>query len=787
MTVSKLRLTKKDFFSFVLLGIFCLYVFRDIILRGHLLFGTDFFSFYLGMKQFLYDEIHQHHTIPGWNPFVFGGIPFWAHLESTIFYPLDILFWFMPPEKAYGYTVFLHVYLAGAFMFLFCRSLGVPTAGALVSALCFMLSGMMMATVYDGQMFRVQAFTWLPLILFLVHRALSMNGALFPSIMAGFFWGIQMMSGAPQDALYTLIAVILFIPFMADWTFRHSSSALRAVKTLGILLVVGFGVAAVQLVPSYEFIRESVRGDMKQYSLITMGSYPPEGVITWLMPHFYGRFAENNFWVADVPWSVPLYNLYLGVLPVYLLFFLSPGESGSRRTTVFALALGLLCFVLALGSNTPLYEFIVMLPGFDKVRAPSKIIILWALAMALLAGMGMHGLHRLSKGSLRRRLGIAFGVLLSVIALDAALHAERALTLKLFSPFFLDQAIPGQWGFAESLIRSEWHRFTILSAIIVFVIFVSVRGLLSMPLAASLLCGLLFLDLAYVNRGAVRHDDRIYAEAGRVKEELGAALGQDKTVFRVGSSKSGWGANFEMYLGYQSVGGYNPLFLQRYYEYLNQYRFHGRPVPEGWIVFFYEEHDHHILMDLLNVKYEISHETKTLGLRETHRPRAFLVSGAEVVEKKEEILDALIKPGFDPAQIVLLEKGTPEVKLPRSGKESRPNLGTVSIVSYRPDSIALSVHSISAALLFLSEVYYPGWKAYVDGQATEILRGNYLFRVLEVPEGQHEVRIVFDPWTTKAGTGITLLTLLLILALPVFQKLKTRVPAARRPHSFPSR
>jgi hypothetical protein len=234
------------------------------------------------------------------------------------------------------------------------------------------------------------------------------------------------------------------------------------------------------------------------------------------------------------------------------------------------------------------------------------------------------------------------------------------------------------------------------------------------------------------------------------------------------------------------MGGYNPLLLQRYYEYLNQYQFYDRPVPEGWIVFFYEEHENRILMDLLNVKYEISHETRTLGLRETYLPRFFLVPQFECVEK-EKILDTLIKPGFDPTQVILFEKEACDLAPLRERKVSPSDLGEVSVVSYRPDSFTLSVHATSAALLFLSEVYYPGWKAYVDGHATEILRGNYLFRVLEVPEGQHEVRLVFDPWTTKAGTGITLLTLLLILALPVFRKLKTRVPAARRPHSFPAR
>jgi uncharacterized membrane protein YfhO len=74
----------------------------------------------------------------------------------------------------------------------------------------------------------------------------------------------------------------------------------------------------------------------------------------------------------------------------------------------------------------------------------------------------------------------------------------------------------------------------------------------------------------------------------------------------------------------------------------------------------------------------------------------------------------------------------------------------------------------------LSEILYPGWKAFRDGQPTRILQGNYLFRVLEVPEGRHEVRLEFDPWTIKAGIGLTLLTALLIIGIPVFLRLRRK-------------
>ena len=761
--MAKSYLKNPDILLCGLLAALCLYLFKDIILGGHFLFGSDFFSFYLGMKQFLFDEVQLHGSVPFWNPYVFGGIPFWAHFESTIFYPLDMLFWFMPPEKAYGYTVFVHVYLAGVFMYLFSRSLSVRAAGAFVSALCFMFSELMMATIHDGQMFRVQAFTWLPLILLFVHRALSSDQPLFNSAMAGLFWGIQIMSGAPQDALYTLMAASLLALFLWDWDFKLPSSCSKPAKTLGILLLVGLGIAAIQIIPSYEFVRESVRGAINKYALITMGSFPPQGIITWVLPHFYGRFAAHDYWVSDVPWSVPLYNLYVGVLPLLLLLFITHRDSANRRIVVFALTLTALSFLLALGSNAPVYRFIVMLPGFDKIRAPAKIIILWVFALSLLAGKGMDGLLAVSKTCLRNRLILVLVIFFLLVGLDLAFWFEKSLVMKVCSPFILDQAIPAKMIYAENLIREEFHRLTLLSGIIILLIFFWARALLKTSLMVVLLCSVFFLDLVYVNKGAVRHDDRIYFEAARVKEKLGATLAKDNTVFRVGSFNSGWEANFEMYLGYQSVGGYTPLFLQRYYEYVNRYRFGENAIPEGWIVFFYENQESAVLMDLLNVKYEISHRTQTCALRESFLPRAFMITDFKILAR-DEILDHMTQPSFEPRKILFFEKDSFLENAPRYPARQGDTSGSFSITSYRPDAMVIETQTSEPGYLFVSEIFYPGWKAMVDGHPQRILRGNYLFRVIELHQGRHRVELIFDSFPVKLGIAVSSLVMFLFLS-----------------------
>jgi hypothetical protein len=647
-------------------------------------------------------------------------------------------------------------------MYLLSRSLEFTPVGALVASLCFTFNGLMMATIYDGQMFRIQAFTWLPACLYLLKQALTSKTVVFYGTMAGCLWGIQLLSGAPQDAFYTFLCAFLFALVMADWGSGRIPVLLRVSLILALFFFTGLGIAAVQLIPALEFTQESVRAAITDYSLLTLGSYPPKGIITAALPHFFGHFQLNDYWVSDVPWSVPLYNLYVGILPLMLLFFIPYRESANRRILGFALSLVALAFLLALGSNTPVYKLTALLPGFDKIRAPAKILILWVLGMSLLAGKGADSVFGLPKMFLWRRFAVAFVILFASVALAITFILQPPLVLKVFFPFILNQAIPALMERAQGLMIEEFHRFTLISGLCLMVIFLSIRSSLGRPLAAAFLCGILFVDLAYVNDGAIRHDDRIYAEAGRVKKDLADTLGQDESIFRVGSFRSGWGANFEMYLGYQTVGGYTPFFLQRYYEYANQYRFSGQMIPEGWIVFFYEKRENEVLMDLLNVKYEISHRTKTYSLRETALPRGFLVPHGHALPK-EQVLPYLCKPGFNPEQEIVVEAETPSDVLLRQPETPPPHPGQVTVTSYRPDRMTFLVLAEEPCFLFISETHYPGWKAFIDGQPTRILRGNYLFRVIEMPRGRHNIEFVYTPFTIKIGIGVSALTLALIL------------------------
>jgi uncharacterized membrane protein YfhO len=753
-------LNKKDLFALTVLCGFCLYLFRDIVIGGHSLAGIDFVHFYMPMKKFLYDEIHLHRSIPYWNPYIFGGMPFWAHFESTIFYPLGFLFYLMSPEKAYGYTMFLHFVLAGGFTYLLARSLGLTEFGSFAAAAIFTCNGFVMAILFLGHLSPVQSYIWLPLILFFVHRASQSPKPWGNAVTAGVLWAIQILAGAPQDAFYTFLAATFFLlcTIRGGQDLRRSSARQLAIAVT--VFLVGAGLSCIQIIPAFELINESVRASLDTYGWATLASYPLQGIITILLPHFFGNYADGSLWVGNIPWSIPQQNLYTGILPIVLLGFVSLQWKQKKRILVFGGLLAVLSLILAFGHHTPIYRIVYLLPGFDRFRAPSKIMVLWGFSIALLAGIGMDGLLRYLKEKHTRRLYLFLFLVISLVALDLLFHADQSKILRFFSPFVLKDAIPGKMAEAAGIVASEFHRLTILSSFLFLLILLMRRSLLTSSFGAATLCAFLLLDLGYVHGKAVRYDDTIYQTMARIKRGLDSSLGQDKTLYRVGSFRNPFGANLEMYLGYQTVGGFTALFPSRYYEYMNAYS--ESRLPPGWVNLFYGTTRNSVLMDLLNVKYEISHTAQSYSLRKSFLPRAFITTNYRIFPR-EEIIDHMTRPSFDPKKTILFEKDafidSPPRYPPRLGDTS----GSFDITSYHPDSMVIETRTSEPGYLFLSEIFYPGWKALVDGHPQRILRGNYLFRVIELPGGKHRVELFFDPFSVKLGIAVSSFVIFLVL------------------------
>jgi hypothetical protein len=172
---------------------------------------------------------------------------------------------------------------------------------------------------------------------------------------------------------------------------------------------------------------------------------------------------------------------------------------------------------------------------------------------------------------------------------------------------------------------------------------------------------------------------------------------------------------------------------------------------------------------ILGIKYALVRDPEGLfWVRSTwFMPRASLVRHAVIEPSAEAQLRVLERPDFNPERTILFAAPPPapsKTAGARAEDVSPAGEDGVAIVEYRPSRIALRAQATSAAYLVLSELDYPGWRAYVNGEEVPIVRADYLLRAISLPAGRHEVSFVYRPWTFGLGAALSGMTLLVLLA-----------------------
>jgi hypothetical protein len=148
-------------------------------------------------------------------------------------------------------------------------------------------------------------------------------------------------------------------------------------------------------------------------------------------------------------------------------------------------------------------------------------------------------------------------------------------------------------------------------------------------------------------------------------------------------------------------------------------------------------------------------------------PRTFLVPECRYAGNDRQATELLMKEDFDPEKVVVLEDGNPVACTPLP-KDLNPKLPPVRIQSRTPAEVVVATQSTTSSWLLLTDSFYPGWEAEVDGNPAALYRANLIFRAVALAPGQHEVRFVYRPWTFRYGRMLALSTLLILAGWLVF-------------------
>lgn len=720
--------------------------------------GGDLASFLYPMYVFISRSLHEG-VLPLWNPYLYGGAPFAADIQTGLFYPIHLLTFLLVPDVSYRtleMLAILHIWLAGAFMYICLRGLLTGPAqlarvACLAGALAFMFSDLFI--VHLGNLNMIEVAAWLPLIFVFFHRALWDRR---PGLAAagGVALAMAFYAGHIQPFLYILFALGLYLLFyLAVLHLRYRSQPgpgsrwQAAVRTIGpallpfgILLAVGLGLAAPLLFPAMEMAGYSIRSDIS-YTEAMRYSLPPAELIGLLAPNFFGR-DPAKFWG---PWDRVEIG-YLGILPL-LLAGVAVALRRQAVTRFFAL-LTIVTLFLALGGYSVFQGWLnEFLPGFGMLRAPARFVYLMDFGLAALAALGLDTLlrpldlrQRLTFRAMARFLPWAFVV---VAAMGTPLVYGALLTSQDKDPTIFERI---------SRAANGWAIFLVLAGMsVAWVLAHRWRWLKPMALgwmAAALIAVDLLTLGANVDVGATDPTGG-FQHAAAIN-----FLRQEKGFYRIDTRTDVWDVwqpDLSLVAGIQDVGGIvNPLLLADYDGYWGNLGSRSSP-----------------LYDFLNAGYIIGHKNVKLDTAKfqlafdgdpqvnVYRniralPRAQVVHQALLVPHAQ-VLTALRAEGFNPAASVILESG-------QAPAESGGGSSTATIIAYDANALQVQVTAAAPGYLVLSEVYYPGWRARVDGAETEILRANYAFRAVTVPAGTHLVKMTFEPDPWRRGLLVAGLT-----------------------------
>lgn len=708
--------------------------------------------------------------VPLWNPYNFSGSPLLANYQSAVFHPANWLFFIFSEADAWSLMILLQPLLAGWFTYLFLRQIGVSRLGTTLGAIAFMFCGFITVWMAYGTM--VWAILWLPLSLYAIDKSLK-KASFFSLVLVSFSLAASFFGGHFQTSIYVMLVAGFYLFYNLIITRKFKSFLLVLV-----FIILGMGITLPQILPTLELYNLASRSKSFGISEIVPWNYS----VTTLVPDFYGNPVTRNDWYGHyAEWSS-----FTGVIPLILAFYLV--FIRRDKTSWFFILLGVMAFILT--RPTPLLDLLVKLkiPVLGN-SAAARIIPLFSLSVAVLAGLG---LDRLQQDIKEKK----FKPILSVTAGFLALFGFIWIWLFRFSSLKPEALALAKRNFILPSLMVLGFLVLLIGFYLAQRLWFKKKVLLG-KLRLLFTLAVLFLvafDMFRFAHKWMPFDSQEYLYPTVPVLDF---LTQESSPDRVFGFM---GMEMQNYFRIQGFDGYDPVFIQRYGELVlsaddgkiripgtrgvglarrgqyslklinlmgGKYLMHAIAdnqkvwafpyweYPEQFEELFYEEN-----------KYRVFKNLEAF-------PRAFMVYDYQITDEPQEIIDQMYDADLDLRQTIILEEDPGLEKFSPSYKLSNKT----EIISYSPNQVRIKVTSEAPGLLFLSDNYYPGWIARIDGQVDKIYRADYTFRAVKVPEGTHQVDFIYQPdsfkWGVKAS-GVSLGLIMIIAGISQQKKNKIK-------------
>ena len=758
---------------------------------------TDVALYYGYFQKFGYEELRQG-NLPLWNPYLFSGQPYVGSFDTAMLYPLNLAFLVLPLAKAINVDFALHTFLAGLFMLMWTARRGLHPLACFTAGALLMFSGPFFMHIYGGHPTIVRAMAWAPLILTAIDSIFARPSSRWTLVGAAAF-AMQLLTGNMQYVFYTGIACGLYVllclwkvdsaaggdspsvtwpaspeeepamchlPQGRTWNRFLSGLSpntwfrLRVLVALAGLAIGGIGLAAVQLFTGFDAAFESIRSGRVPYAFAAMFSFPPENLLTFVVPDFFGDMVYCRYWGRCYLWEM---QAYIGITGVTLAAY--GAILGPRDRRRFSAPLAAILIALALGSHTPLFRVLYdYVPGFGNFRGNSKFIYQATLFLIMLAAIGFDTMVRGRGKPKRVVVALAIGVAVlgaSAIAVHTMAREDadvwRSFVYRIVESgegyFRLESGdVPLIGIFAAKALGLAAARTALLA--LCFAVVAARPRLVPLLTALAVVEVVMFafnvrasFPLAFLEEPTI---ERFYAD--KLRDDPGARVLQLDNP------------NHAMWARVHDMWGHDSFVLKRYAEFMA----YTQGIPPDRATSYVGFANYHPWYKLLRTKHVLYRDERGLHAKsiEPVLERFHFVHDFRVISDRDTIFSAMASPTFNPMERVILEE-PPSIK-PETGSAS----GTAVVVEEDSDHLVLDVDNPQRAILLMTDAYSKGWRARgLAGSVQQhyaVLPADYVLRAIPLERGKHRILLEYAPLGFRIGKWVSGVSLVVFGALLVY-------------------
>ncbi len=681
-------------------------------------------------------------NLPLWNPYSFSGQPLLGNIQSTPFQIINIFYLFINYKTAWAIQIILPPILTSVFMYIFLKNKGLSYIASTFGAIVLPFSGFFTAWLTWGTV--ITTAMWLPLLLFTIDK-LSKKITPFYYLILTFVLFQTFVSGHTQTAIYVLFTTIIYLIFLI---IKNKNTKL-AVFTFSSIILAIF-LAAPQILPSIEFSSLSNRQlDQSYWSGRQDWFLPIKHLIQLIAPDFFGNPTTNNYWGV---WNYAEFVSFIGLIPLY---FASIAIIKTNKNTIFFLALAIVSLILALENPISKLPYNYLVPIISSLQ-PSRIIFLFVFSLSALSAYGLD--YFIKQKVNKEHIIIAISLIFTILLL---------ISMSIFgSKYFIqDQSFNAM----QTALRNLFIPF--IYSILIFLIVILKKVGISQKKIIIIVFSLTLIELfrfsykftPFINASLIYPPTKITNYLQTQPKPFRVAT----TDRRIASPNSLTAYNIE------SVSGYDPLYLKNYATFINSWQNNKAENPSSFNRIVTPETFQNPLTDLLNVKYiltfdEIQNENyqkifeegiTKLYINKKVIPRVFFPQEILKVENEKILLENLTRKDAD------FNKTAYSLHL-----ESKNNnlIASAQILSYSDQSLQIKTSTNQSATIVISNINYPGWKAFIDKKEADIKKINYIFQSVNVPDGIHFLELKYQPSSFYNGLYLSALGLFITIIVSLY-------------------